>query len=127
MKSSFLSVSLLTLATLSALVTLPVRQVSAQCVMNDTNIQVKIGGSRQPSDRTNDVSQSSSGGCVGNTVNTTNVQTNIGGNDRAVQRRQSTQHINGSNNSPTGINMSPVKLRQNVQIDVYNPADRLRR
>jgi hypothetical protein len=125
MKSSHFSVALLSLATLSALVTLPVRQASAQCVMNDTNFQVSISGSRKPTDRSNDVSQASSGGCVGNTVNSTNVQVNTGGTSRASQHRQSNQVINGSNNSPTGINLPPVKTRQNVQIDVYNAADKL--
>ncbi len=127
MKPSLLSASLLALATLSAVVAFPVRQVSAQCVMNDTNIQMTIGGSRQPTDRTNNVNQGSTGGCVGNTVNTTNVQSSVGGTDRATQRRQSNQQINGSNDSATGINMPPVKLRQNVQVDVDNPADRLGR
>lgn len=127
MKSSFLSANLLALATLSAVAALPVRQASAQCVMNDTNIQMTIGGSRQPTDRTNNVSQGSTGGCVGNTVNTVNVQSSVGGTERATQRRQSTQQINGSNDSPTGINLPPVKLRQNVQVDVDNPADRLPR
>jgi hypothetical protein len=127
MKSSFLSVSLLAFTTFSALVTLPVRQASAQCVMNDTNLQVTIGGSGKPTDRTNNVSQGSTGGCVGNTVNTVNVQTSLGGTERATQRRQSTQQINGSNDSQIGTNMSPVKLHQNVQIDVDNAADRLPR
>jgi hypothetical protein len=125
MKSSFFSVGLLSLATLSTLVSFPVPHASAQCVMNDTNMQISISGARKPSERTNNVSQASTGGCVGNTVNTTNVQVNTGGTERAVQRRTSSQQVNGSNDSPTGINMSPVKLKQNVQIDVDNPADRL--
>lgn len=125
MKSSFFSFGLLSLATLSTLVSLPVPHASAQCVMNDTNIQVSISGARKPSERTNNVRQASTGGCVGNTVNTTNVQVNTGGTERAVQRRSSSQQVNGSNDSPTGINLPPVKLKQNVQIDVDNPADRL--
>jgi hypothetical protein len=94
--------------------------------MNDTNLQISINGSRKPSDRSNTVRQGSTGGCVGNTVNSTNVQVSTGGTERASQHRQSSQQVNGSNNSPTGINMAPVKLHQNVQIDVDNPADRLR-
>jgi hypothetical protein len=127
MKSAFFPGCLLALATLSAVTAFPVRQVSAQCVMNDTNIQMTIGGSRQPTDRTNNVAQGSTGGCVGNTVSTTNVQSTVGGTERATQRRQSTQQINGSNNSPAGIDMPPVKFQQNVQVDVDNPADRLPR
>jgi hypothetical protein len=122
----YLSVGLLAVATLSAAVGLTVSPAGAQCVMNDTNLQVSINGSKKPTDRTNNVSQNSSGGCVGNTVNTTNVQVNTGGTDRATQRRQSNQQISGNNSSPTGINLPPVKTQQNVQIDVYNPADRLK-
>ena len=125
MKSSLLSAGLLALATLSAVAALPVHQVSAQCVMNDTNIQVSISGARKPSERTNNVRQAATGNCVGNTVNTTNVQVNTGGTERAVQRRTSNQQVNGGNSNPTGINMPPVILNQNVQIDVDNPADRL--
>jgi hypothetical protein len=124
---SYLSIGLLSLATLSAAVTLPVAPAHAQCIMNDTNLQVSINGSRKPTDRTNNVSQGASGNCVGNAVNTTNVQVNTGGTDRATQRRQSSQQINGDNHSSTGVNLPPVKFRQNVQIDVYNPADRLKR
>jgi hypothetical protein len=127
MKSAFFPANLLAMATFSAVATFPIHSASAQCVMNDTNIQMTIGGSRQPTDRTNNVSQGSTGGCVGNTVNTTNVQSTVGGTDRATQRRQSTQQINGTNDSATGINMPPVKLHQNVQVDVDNPADRLPR
>jgi hypothetical protein len=127
MKFSSLSVSLLALATLSALVALPTPHASAQCVQSDINFQSSINGSGKPSDRTNDVRQGSNGGCVGNTINTTNVQSQTGGTERATQRRQSTQQINGSNDSPTGINMDPVKIKTNVQIDTDNPADRLRR
>lgn len=114
-------------ATLSALVPLAVVPVSAQCVMNDINFQSSIGGSRQPANQSNSVTQGSTGGCVGNTINTTNVQSQTGGTDRVDRRRQSSQQMNGSNNSPTGIDLDPVKIRTNVQIKVDNPADRLRR
>jgi protein-disulfide isomerase len=122
--SHFLSLGLIS-ATLSAFAAMPVPQASAQCVMNDTNIQLSMNGSGKKAEQSSDVKQASNGGCVGNTINTTNVQTQTGGTDRAVQRRQSSQQINGSNNSPTGINMEPVKVNTNVQVDVDNPADRL--
>jgi hypothetical protein len=126
MKSSYLIFLGLISATLSAFAGLPVPQASAQCVMNDTNIQLSMNGSGKRAEQSNDVKQASTGGCVGNTVNTTNVQTQTGGTDRAIQRRQSTQQLNGSNDSPTGINMDPVKVKTNVQVDVDNPADRLK-
>jgi hypothetical protein len=124
MKYSFLPIGLLSIATFSTFFGLSVPQASAQCVMNDTNIQVSINGSGKPSDRTNNVSQNSNGGCVGNTVSTTNVQLQTGGTQRATQRRESNQQINGSNNSQIGVNLPPVKTHQNIQIDVDNPADR---
>lgn len=126
MKSSYFSVALLSLATLSALSALPVPQASAQCVMSDTNVQLSIDGSGRRSNQSNDVRQGSSGGCVGNVTNTTGVQVNTGGTEQVTQRRQSTQQINGSNDSPTGINMEPTKIKTNVQIHVDNPADRLK-
>jgi hypothetical protein len=127
MKSSYISAGLLSLATFSAVVALSAPHASAQCVMNDTNIQLSMNGSRKPTDRTNDVTQGSTGNCTGNSINTTNVQVNTGGTERATQRRTSNQQINGGNSSPTGINLPPVKLNQNVQVDVDNPVDRLKR
>ena len=127
MKPSFLSIGLLSIATISTLVALPTPQVSAQCHMNDTNIQVSINGSGKPTDRTNDVSQNSNGSCVGNSVNSTNVQVQTGGTARATQRRVSRQQINGGNSNPTGVNIPVVKTQQNIQIDVDNPADRLKK
>lgn len=124
MKLAYRSLGLLSIATLSTFAAISAPHANAQCVMNDTNLQVSINGSRKPSDRTNNVSQNSNGGCVGNTVNTTNVQLQTGGTQRAVQHRESRQQVNGSNNSPTGIDLAPVKTHQNVQIDVDNPADR---
>lgn len=124
MKFSPLSLGLLTIATFSTIAALPMPQSNAQCVMNDSNIQLSVNGSRQPTDRTNNVKQNSSGGCTGNIVNTTNVQVQTGGTQRATQHRDSQQQVNGSNNSPTGINLPPVKTHQNVQVDVDNPADR---
>ncbi len=127
MKSSYLSIGLFSIATLAALFALPVRSVSAQCVMADTNVQVSMNGSHRRSDRTNDVTQNSSGACSGNSISSTNTQVQTGGTDRAIQHRSSNQEIRGGDSSPTGINMEPVKVRTNVQIDVYNAADRLNR
>jgi hypothetical protein len=127
MKFLSLSLSLLALTTLSALVVLPIPHASAQCVESDINFQTSNNGSGKPTDRTNDVRQGSKGGCVGNSVSTTNVQSQTGGTERATQRRNSNQQINGGNNSSTGVNLEPVKIKTNVQIDTDNPADRLRR
>ena len=127
MKSSYLSIGLFSIATLTSLFALPARHVNAQCVMADTNVQVSMNGSRKRSDQTNDVTQQSSGACSGNSISSTNTQVQTGGTDRASQHRSSHQEIRGGESSPTGINMEPVKVRTNVQVDVYNAADRLRR
>jgi hypothetical protein len=114
----------MTIATCSTFAALPAHQASAQCVMNDTSIQVAINGSRKPTDRQNNVNQNSNGGCVGNTVNTTGVQVQTGGNSPVRQTRTVNQTINGGNNSPSGVNLSPVKTRTNVGIDVFNTTNR---
>jgi hypothetical protein len=124
MKFTFLALGLATIGTCSTLATLPMQQASAQCVMNDTFIGVAINGSRRPTDRQNSVTQNSSGGCIGNTVNTTGIQVQTGGTSSVRQTRTVNQTINGGNNSPSGVNLSPVKTRTNVGVDVFNPADR---
>ena len=124
MKFTYLSLGLIAIGTLSTFGSLPVHQASAQCVMNDVGIQVSINGSRTPTERRNNISQNSTGGCVGNTVNTTGVQVQTGGNKPVSQSRTVNQTINGNNNSPSGVNLSPVKIRTNVGIDVFNPANR---
>jgi hypothetical protein len=96
---------------------------SAQCVMADISIQTNISGSKKPANQTNDVTQESEGGCRGNSAVSTNVQTNVGGRGEVTQRRESRQRIEG--NSSGGSN--PVKVPVSVQVDVYNPADNLRR
>jgi hypothetical protein len=124
MKFTSLALGLATISTCSTLAALPMQQASAQCVMNDTFIGVAINGSRQPTARQNSVTQNSNGGCVGNTVNTTGVQVQTGGTSPVRQTRTVNQTINGGNNSPAGVNLSPVKTRTNVGVDVFNPADR---
>jgi hypothetical protein len=126
MKSSYLSVSLLSLITLSAAIALPVPQASAQCVMNDTSIQMSMHGSKKPGKQSNEVTQGSTGPCVGNTVNTTNVQNDHGSHRAVDQSRTSNQQVNGTKNSPSGINLKPIKTHQDIKIDITNPADRLK-
>jgi hypothetical protein len=124
MKFTSLSLGIAAIATCSTFAALPAHRVSAQCVMNDISIGVAINGSSTPTNRQSRVTQNSNGGCVGNTVNTTGVQVQTGGTSPVTQTRTVNQTINGKNNSPTGVNLSPVKTRTNVGVDVYNPAAR---
>lgn len=90
----------------------------AQCVQADVSVQYNISGSRQPTDRENDVVMESDRGCTGNTSVTTGVQGNVGGDRPVVQRRRVRQRQEGGSGSG-----STVQIESNVGIDVYNPAD----
>jgi hypothetical protein len=126
MKSSHLPIALLLLTT-SGLVSIPIPHAQAQCVVSSIVTQTSINGSRKPSNQINKVNQNSNGGCVGNTVNNTSVQVNTGGTEQTTQRNQTNQQVNGSNNSPTGVNLDPVKVKVSTPVNVYNPADSFRR
>ena len=99
------------------------RSVSAQCVQADVSVQYNISGSRQPTDRTNDVDFDSQGNCQGNVSVTTGVQGNEGGTGRVRQRRVVRHRFTG--NSHNNLGGSTIQIQSNPAIDVYNPADRL--
>jgi len=99
------------------------RSVSAQCVQADVSVQYNISGSRQPTDRTNDVDFNSQGNCQGNVSVTTGVQGNEGGTGRVRQRRVVRHRFTG--NSHSNLGGSTIQIKSNPAIDVYNPADRL--
>ncbi|WP_013323914.1 hypothetical protein [Gloeothece verrucosa] len=101
----------------------------AQCVQTDVSVQYNISGSKKPTERTNDVVMESQPGCIGNSSVTTSVQGNIGG-DGPVQQNRRVRQRQTSNNSqpkPTGVNGSTVQVQSNVQVDVYNPAEKYRK
>ena len=98
----------------------------AQCVQADVSVQYNISGSKQPTERTNDVEFQSDNACRGNASVTTGVQGNIGGNGRVrqtriVRHRMSNSHGNGNDE----YSDNTVKVQSNPAIDVYNPADNL--
>jgi hypothetical protein len=126
MKSVSLPLGLLSIATVLPLLTPLTPSAQAQCVLTDTNVQVAINGSRKPSDRSNRVNQNVNGVCVGNSVNTRNVQVDVGGTSRASQHREANVTVNGGKGNRTGVNIPPVIVNTNVQMDVDNAADRLR-
>ena len=99
------------------------RSASAQCVQADISVQYNISGSRQPTERTNDVDFESHGNCQGNASVTTGVQGNEGGRGRVSQRRVVRHHFTGNSNHDS--DGSTIQIKSNPAIDVYNAADRL--
>ena len=96
----------------------------AQCVQADISVQYNISGSREPTERTNDLAMSSSGACQGNSTVTTGVQGNVGGTGRVRQNRVVRHRIvNQDSSNQSGSNT--IQIQSNPAIDVYNPADNL--
>lgn len=127
MKFKVLALGLLSFSSFLLLGANFAKKVSAQCVQADISIQSNISGSKQPTKRSNDVVLESDGSCTGNSSVTTGVQSNVGGNGRVEQRRQVRQRIQGGSDNGTGVNGTTIQIKTNPQIDVYNPADNLRR
>ena len=96
--------------------------VTAQCVQADVSVQYNISGSREPTERTNDVDMQSRGSCRGNASVTTGVQGNEGGTGRVSQHRLVRHRFEGEDTNESG---STVQIRSNPTIDVYNPAEKL--
>lgn len=98
--------------------------VMAQCVQADISVQYNISGSKEPTERTNDVDMQSDGACQGNASVTTGVQGNIGGNSRVSQTRKVRHHFNNRDREG-GYSENTVQIQSNPAIDVYNAADNL--
>lgn len=124
MRFSLLAVGLLSCSSFLGLAL--TKSVSAQCVQADVSFQYNISGSRQPTERTNDVNFESNKRCSGNANVTTNVQGNEGGTGKVRQNRTVTNRIEPGNPSGTGINGNTVQIRVNPTVDVYNPVDNLK-
>jgi hypothetical protein len=99
----------------------------AQCVQADVSVQYNISGSKEPTDRSNDVAMDSDPSCRGNASVTRGVQGNIGG-DGPVRQHRTVRHRqqSSSNSDSEGNGGSTVQIRSNPGIDVYNPAERWR-
>ncbi|WP_035992891.1 hypothetical protein [Leptolyngbya sp. KIOST-1] len=102
---------------------------SAQCVVADVAIQAAIHGGSKPAEQVNDVAIDAAGPCVGNTSVSTSRQIQVGGTGEVRQTRQSRHQLRGSERTGTiGPTTGPtVVVPVEVQVDVYNPAERLRR
>ncbi|MGD1920139.1 MAG: hypothetical protein ACFCAD_15380 [Pleurocapsa sp.] len=97
----------------------------AQCVQADVSVQYNISGSRDLTERTNDVEMSSDGACRGNASVTSGVQGNIGGNCRVRQNRVVRHRLKNSRDNRGYPGGSTIQIQSNPAIDVYNPADNL--
>lgn len=96
----------------------------AQCVQADVSVQYNISGSKEPTERTNDVDFQSDGACQGNASVTTGVQGNVGGNGRIRQTRK-VRHRFISRAREGSYSGNTVQIKSNAAIDVYNAADNL--
>lgn len=96
----------------------------ANCVQADVSVQYNISGSKEPTERDNDVDLQSDASCRGNATLTTGVQGNIGGNRRVRQSRKVRHRVNGSTDRDS-YSGKTVQIQSNPAIDVYNPADNL--
>jgi hypothetical protein len=103
------------------------RPASAQCVQTDLAFQYNIGGSKQPTERSNDVRMNRDPNCRGNSSVTVGEQGNVGGTGRVEQRRTVRHNQSGGAPSPVGVNGPTVQIRVNPRVDVYNPAEKLER
>ncbi len=121
MKSIWYYLGLLSFSSFLIVTSSATNSAKAQCIQADVGIQYNISGSKEPTQRTNDVDMQSSGSCRGNTSVTTGVQGNVGGNGPVRQNRRVRHRFEGSdrNGSSGG---STVQIKVNPQIDVYNPA-----
>lgn len=100
---------------------------SATCVVADVAIQAAIHGGDTPAEQVNDVTIDADGPCQGNTSVSTSRQVQVGGTGNVRQVRQSRHQIRGSADATQGVSGPTVTVPVEVQVDVYNPAERLRR
>lgn len=122
MKVKGLFLSWLSLTSLVFLVSSTTSSAQAQCVQADVGVQYNVSGSKEPTDRSNDVAMESNGSCRGNASVTVGVQGNEGGNGPVRQHRKVRHRFEGRNDNRAGG--ETVQIQSNPQIDVYNPAER---
>jgi hypothetical protein len=120
MKLTAFALGLLSISTVLNLAS--ISSVQAQCVQADIAVQYNISGSKQPTQRSNDVDMQSRGGCTGSSSVHDTVQGNEGGTGRVIQNRRSTHIMNGGSG-----NGYTVPIKSNPTVDVYNAADQWQR
>ncbi|WP_448573604.1 hypothetical protein [Trichothermofontia sp.] len=119
------SLSFLSIATLLALVVPETRPAAAQCVIADVAVQTAITGSQKPAKQSNQVTMERRGSCSGNSSVSVGQQVQVGGTGQVIQQRQSHHRIEGTSRHEAGVQGPTVAIPVQVQVDVYNAADRL--
>jgi hypothetical protein len=97
----------------------------AQCVQADVSVQYNISGSKEPTERNNDVDFQTHPNCSGNVSVTTGVQGNEGGNGRVSQTRIVRHRFENNQGTSDRPDNSTIQIQSNPTIDVYNAADNL--
>ncbi|MDF5722378.1 MAG: hypothetical protein PUP91_18190 [Rhizonema sp. PD37] len=123
MKFKLLSLSLFSITALSPFI-VPSLIPSAQagCIAVDVGTQVAIDGQRV-GHQTNRTSQNFGPNCDGTSgskVTTVGTQTCVSG--RCVQRRNSSQYVDGDPNSRIGVRTPNIGIRVKTPVHVYNPS-----
>jgi hypothetical protein len=126
-KPQFIGLGLLCAGSLACSASFLSSRASATCVVADVSIQAAIHGGDRPAQQVNDVAIDADGPCVGNTSVSTSRQIQVGGTGEVQQVRQSRHQIRGSEPPSQRPQGPTVAVPVEVQVDVYNPADRLRR
>jgi hypothetical protein len=117
MKSKLILLSAFSISAISAFIPNFSPSAKAVCVLTDVNVQVAIHPKDTAANQNNNVNQQANDDCYGNSATTTGVQV-YSGPGSVNQNRDSTQIVNGNGSNPTGINMAPIKVPINVQVDV---------
>lgn len=127
MKFSLFSLGLYSTASLIGIIFSGQTIVSAQCVVADVAVQAAIDGSKNPARQTNQVDVVNDGqSCTGNRSVSRSTQIHVGGTGDVTQERRSTHRVSGGSNSKNRKGGPTVVVPVGVQVDVDNPADRLR-
>ena len=126
MQLNRLTIGLLSLCSLWIIESLFSFSATAQCIQADIGVQYNISGSIEPTERINDVDFQSHGVCRSNVSVTTGVQGNEGGTGRVRQSRIVRHRFENQNTSVNDSGSSPIQIKSNPTIDVYNAAENLR-
>ncbi len=116
MKLKLIAFGALSLSAISTFIPGITNKASAVCVLTDVGVQIAIHSRGTAANQNNHVNQQASQDCYNNSATTTGVQVYTG-TGSVNQNRNSSQYVSGGSN-PTGINMAPIRIPVQVQVDV---------